>query len=85
MEVHKIEIEFEVTYLAVKLEGTGDWRRRKERIKTIGSQCLIHWQVSNKKAKYEGKFDTADLWNDKWTQDGILTYLLAYLLIYLLA
>ena len=31
----------EITYWGLKLENTGDWRRQRARIRTIGSQSQI--------------------------------------------
>jgi hypothetical protein len=40
MEGQKLEVLSEITYLGVKLESTGGWRRQKVRIKTIRNQSL---------------------------------------------
>jgi hypothetical protein len=41
MQGHKLEIVSEVTYVGIKLESKGGWRRQKSRITTIGNQSLL--------------------------------------------
>jgi hypothetical protein len=41
MQGHKLKIVSEVTYLGIKLERKGGWRRQKSSIITIGNNSLL--------------------------------------------